>query len=172
MWAGQAAPAMITMENVKQIRNWGPLVAKRCKATGRVVTLERITCPRTGKAINRVAEPGERVPVQNQFLIPDPKRKGKTWRAFLKHLRGLGYQVEHQLLRACDYGAPTIRRRLFLIARRDGLPIVINVQAAPPAAHATRASVCLAASLFLRAPSISVSLFRRRPRSRRSSSSS
>ena len=123
MWAGQAAPAMITMENVKQIRNWGPLVAKRCKATGRVVTLERITCPRTGKAINRVAEPGERVPVQNQFLIPDPKRKGKTWRAFLKHLRGLGYQVEHQLLRARDYGAATTRERLFLVARRDGLPI-------------------------------------------------
>ncbi|WP_425056670.1 DNA cytosine methyltransferase [Pseudomonas abyssi] len=123
MWAGQAAPAMITMENVKQIRNWGPLVAKRCKATGRVVTLERITCPRTGKAINRVADPGERVPVQNQFLIPDPKRKGKTWRAFLKHLRGLGYQVEHQLLRACDYGAATTRERLFLVARRDGLPI-------------------------------------------------
>lgn len=123
MWAGQATPAMITMENVKQIRNWGPLVAKRCKATGRVVTLERITCPRTGKAINRVADPGERVPVQNQFLIPDPKRKGKTWRAFLKHLRGLGYQVEHQLLRACDYGAATTRERLFLVARRDGLPI-------------------------------------------------
>lgn len=123
MWAGQAAPAMITMENVKQIRNWGPLVAKRCKATGRAVTLERITCPRTKKTINRVAEPGERVPVQNQFLIPDPKRKGKTWRAFLKHLRGLGYQVEHQLLRACDYGAATTRERLFLVARRDGLPI-------------------------------------------------
>ena len=123
MWAGQAAPAMITMENVKQIRNWGPLVAKRCKATGRVVTLERITCPRTNKTINRVAEPGERVPVQNQFLIPDPKRKGKTWQAFLKHLRGLGYQVEHQLLRACDYGAATTRERLFLVARRDGLPI-------------------------------------------------
>lgn len=123
MWAGQAAPAMITMENVKQIRNWGPLVAKRCKATGRVVTLDRITCPRTNKTINRVADPGERVPVQNQFLIPDPKRKGKTWRAFLKHLRGLGYQVEHQLLRACDYGAATTRERLFLVARRDGLPI-------------------------------------------------
>ncbi|OWL90101.1 DNA cytosine methyltransferase [Halopseudomonas aestusnigri] len=123
MWAGQAAPAMITMENVKQIRNWGPLVAKRCKVTGRVVTLDRITCPRTNKTINRVADPGERVPVQNQFLIPDPKRKGKTWRAFLKHLRGLGYQVEHQLLRACDYGAATTRERLFLVARRDGLPI-------------------------------------------------
>lgn len=123
MWAGQAMPALITMENVKQIRNWGPLIAKRCKATGRVITLERITCPRTGKPINRVAEPGERVPVHNQFLIPCPKRRGQTWRAFLKHLRSLGYQVEHNLLRACDFGAATTRERLFLVARRDGLPI-------------------------------------------------
>ena len=123
MWGGQALPAMITMENVKQIRNWGPLIAKRCKATGRVVTTDRITCPKTGKPINRVAAPGERVPVQQQFLIPNPKRRGQTWRAFLKHLQGLGYQVEHKLLRACDFGAATTRERLFLVARRDGLPI-------------------------------------------------
>lgn len=123
MWGGQAQPGMITMENVKQIRNWGPLIAKRCKTTGRVVTTDRITCPKTGKPINRVAAPGERVPVQQQFLIPDPKRRGQTWRAFLKHLQGLGYQVEHKLLRACDYGAATTRERLFLVARRDGLPI-------------------------------------------------
>ncbi len=35
-----------------------------------------------------------------------------------------GYHVEHRELRACDFGAPTIRKRLFLVARRDGLPIV------------------------------------------------
>ena len=123
MWAGQAQPAMITMENVKQIRNWGPLIAKRCKTTGRVITTDRITCPKTGRPINRVAAPGERVPVQQQFLIPNPKRRGQTWRAFIKHLQGLGYQVEHKLLRACDFGAATTRERLFLVARRDGLPI-------------------------------------------------
>jgi DNA (cytosine-5)-methyltransferase 1 len=36
----------------------------------------------------------------------------------------MGYRVEHRELRACDYGAPTIRKRLYLIARRDHLPIV------------------------------------------------
>lgn len=123
MWAGQAMPDMITMENVRQIRNWGPLVAKRCKATGRVITLEKITCPTTGKPINRVAAPGERVPREQQFLIPCPKRRGQTWRAFLQHLRRLGYQVEHNMLRACDFGAATTRERLFLVARRDGQPI-------------------------------------------------
>jgi DNA (cytosine-5)-methyltransferase 1 len=56
--------------------------------------------------------------------FPDPERKGITFQRFVTRLRNLGYKVEHRELRACDYGAPTIRKRLFLIARRDGLPIV------------------------------------------------
>lgn len=55
---------------------------------------------------------------------PCPRRKGKTFKSFVKRLMNLGYQVEWRELRACDYGAPTIRKRLFLIARCDGEPIV------------------------------------------------
>ncbi|MDY6979386.1 MAG: DNA cytosine methyltransferase [Pseudomonadota bacterium] len=55
---------------------------------------------------------------------PCPVRKGITFKRFVKRLRDLGYRVEHKELRACDYGAPTIRKRLFLIARCDGQPIV------------------------------------------------
>lgn len=55
---------------------------------------------------------------------PDPARKGKTFESFVRQLRGHGYNVEWRELRACDHGAPTIRKRLFLVARRDGLPIV------------------------------------------------
>ena len=55
---------------------------------------------------------------------PCKERKGKTFDLFVVELRRLGYRVEHRDLRACDYGAPTIRKRLFLIARRDGAPIV------------------------------------------------
>ncbi len=55
---------------------------------------------------------------------PDPKRKGRTFRSFVNALRRHGYQVEWQELRACDYGALTIRKRLFLVARCDGRPIV------------------------------------------------
>jgi DNA (cytosine-5)-methyltransferase 1 len=54
---------------------------------------------------------------------PDPKRKGQTFRAFIRKLERLGYRVEWKELRACDFGAPTIRKRLFLIARCDGQPI-------------------------------------------------
>ncbi|MNX49187.1 Modification methylase BspRI [compost metagenome] len=55
---------------------------------------------------------------------PCPARKGMTFHRWLRELRGLGYQVEYRELRACDYGAPTTRKRLFLIARCDGQPIV------------------------------------------------
>ncbi len=54
---------------------------------------------------------------------PDPARKGKTFQSFVRQLRAHGYAVDWRELRACDNGAPTIRKRLFLIARRDGLPI-------------------------------------------------
>ena len=55
---------------------------------------------------------------------PCPLQKGVTFKRWLGELKRLGYAVEWRELRACDYGAPTIRRRLFLIARRDGRPIV------------------------------------------------
>lgn len=55
---------------------------------------------------------------------PDPKYKGETFRRFIHQLEVNGYRVEYRMLRACDYGAPTIRKRFFLIARCDGKPIV------------------------------------------------
>lgn len=120
--AGKLHPDVISMENVKQMLQWGPLIAKRCKVTGRVVTLDVIKVGNTKSY--RVAEPGEYVPRHNQFLVPDPKRKGQTWRQFVAHLQRLGYVVEWKILNAADYGAPTKRERLFVIARCDGEPIV------------------------------------------------
>lgn len=57
-------------------------------------------------------------------MRPDPRRMGSTFRAWLGKLRSLGYHVEFRSLVAADYGTPTTRRRLFLIARRDGAPII------------------------------------------------
>lgn len=54
---------------------------------------------------------------------PCPQRKGETFRRWVGLLRDAGYAIEWRELRGCDYGAPTIRKRLFLIARRDGQPI-------------------------------------------------
>lgn len=55
---------------------------------------------------------------------PCPQRKGQTFQRWKRQLERMGYVVEHRELRACDYGAPTIRKRLFLVARCDGQPIV------------------------------------------------
>ena len=112
-WAGQVSPRSISMENVKQMQQWGPLIAKRDRATGRVLRLD-----------GTVAGPGERVQVQDQYLIPDPRHAGRTWRRFIRTFEQMGYTVEWRILVAADYGAATTRERLFLFARRDGRPIV------------------------------------------------
>lgn len=122
-WAGQVSPRVITLENVKQVQQWGPLIAKRDKETGRVLTLDKVLDIDSGKLVNRIAEPGERVPRENQFLVPDPKRAGKTWKRFKQLLKNLGYEVETQNLVAADFGAGTTRDRLFMHARNDGKPI-------------------------------------------------
>ena len=54
---------------------------------------------------------------------PDPAQEGRTYRSFLNALHRLGYEVDSRVLRACDYGAGTTRKRFFLIARCDGQPI-------------------------------------------------
>lgn len=55
---------------------------------------------------------------------PCKRRAGETFDAWLAQLELLGYVVEHRSLVAADYGAPTTRKRLFLVARCDGEPIV------------------------------------------------
>lgn len=55
---------------------------------------------------------------------PVKKLSGQTFQKWLGQLRSLGYDVEWRELVAADYGAPTTRKRFFLIARRDGRPIV------------------------------------------------
>jgi len=54
---------------------------------------------------------------------PDPKRKGETFNQFINTLKKFGYKVDFRELRASDYGAPTSRKRFFMIARSDGKPI-------------------------------------------------
>ena len=55
---------------------------------------------------------------------PIAARKGETFREWVKALELAGYRVEWRILGAADYGAPTIRKRLFVVARRDRQPIV------------------------------------------------
>ncbi|AMV24560.1 C-5 cytosine-specific DNA methylase [Gemmata sp. SH-PL17] len=122
-WAAEVAPRVIILENVREFQEWGPLcprwdcAACQWRGTEGQVCLKRRgkrACPRCDAAAVR----------ETEHKVPDPDRKGVTFRQFCGRLKGLGYKVETQVLNAADYGAPTHRRRLFLIARRDKRPIV------------------------------------------------
>ena len=60
----------------------------------------------------------------NRGHHPIKAKQGKTFEKFVQQLNDLGYTVEFKELIAADYGAPTMRKRFFLIARCDGKPIV------------------------------------------------
>lgn len=66
---------------------------------------------------------------------PLKNKKGQTYRKWRSQLEALGYEIETRELVACDYGAPTKRKRFFMVARCDGQPIVW-----PKATHGDRNS--------------------------------
>lgn len=116
-WAALVRPRVIMLENVEEFQTWGPCKPKRDKETGRVL----VSLP-DGKT--RVAAPGEVVGVGLQIFEPDPGRKGQTYKRWRRQLERLGYEIDAKELVAADYGAPTMRKRFFMIARCDGRPIV------------------------------------------------
>lgn len=60
----------------------------------------------------------------NRGHHPIRAKQGDTFRQFVKQLNELGYEVQFRELVAADYGAPTKRKRFFMIARCDGVPIM------------------------------------------------
>ncbi len=115
-WAALVPMRVFMLENVEEFMSWGPLLE---------------------------VSPG--------IFKPDPDRKGETYAAFIKCMttglvkghtawseikealgddfpyhkleKGLGYKIEHKILTACDFGAPTSRKRFFLVGRNDGQSI-------------------------------------------------
>jgi DNA (cytosine-5)-methyltransferase 1 len=100
-WAREVRPRVIILENVEEFQGWGPLIQAK-----------------DGRGRPLLDAQGRRV------LVPDKTRRGETFAKWIGQLRKLGYHVEWRELVAADYGVPTIRRRLFLVARCDGQPIV------------------------------------------------
>lgn len=105
-WAAEAKPRIICLENVEEFRWWGPLV--------------EIEVTQPDGTVKRVK-------------VPCKRRRGMTFKRWKTQLENLGYVVEFRELKACDYGAPTTRKRLFVIARCDGQPIVWPAETHAPA---------------------------------------
>ena len=111
-WAGTVHPRIISMENVPEFMSWGSLCARRNK-DGRIYRMD-----------GTLAEKGTYVPYSEQQLVPNKKKQGKTFKRFINVMKSFGYKCEWKIFTASDYGAPTIRKRLFIIFRNDGKSII------------------------------------------------
>ncbi|MGN6103986.1 MAG: DNA cytosine methyltransferase [Kofleriaceae bacterium] len=121
-WAAAVRPRIICLENVEEFAKWGPLHRQHTDGCSEEYAIAN------GRKIWARADK-KKGPAQPfckkecRLHKPIKSREGDLFEAFVARLRKLGYVVEWRLLRACDYGAPTTRRRLFLVARCDGKPI-------------------------------------------------
>ncbi len=129
-WAYKVRPKVIMLENVPEIRTWGPLgddgkPIKECAGeTFKGFVLALTTgIPGTHPAYQEMCD----------ALAIDPDSEDA-----LRLRRGLGYKLEYRILKSCDYGAPTTRTRFYMIARCDGRPIVF-----PEATHAPKNSAAV-----------------------------
>lgn len=119
-WAmSKSAPRVIFMENVPEIQTWCPLIeingAMRPDPTREGETFKGFISMLT----DGIERSHPALVEACEFLDIEPDSAAADML-----VNGLGYKVGYKELKACDYGAPTIRKRFYLIARNDGLPIV------------------------------------------------
>ncbi|EUJ42856.1 putative cytosine-specific modification methylase [Listeria riparia FSL S10-1204] len=114
-WALLAPPNIMFLENVEEFRTWGPVKNGKIDTDKKGVIYESFKrMLSTGIERNNIG-----------FRQCCKALKIKTNSALADRLvEGLGYNVEDRIITACDHGAPTKRKRLFLIARRDGKQVV------------------------------------------------
>ncbi|CAM7638060.1 DNA cytosine methyltransferase [Citrobacter freundii] len=116
-WGLDVEPRVMKLENVEEFKTWGPLLAGEMRPDPDRAgeTFEAfIGMLTTGIPANHPAL-AECCEFLNISLDSEDAAR---------LVKGLGYVVEYRELRACDYGAPTIRKRFFMVMRRDGKPIV------------------------------------------------
>lgn len=113
-WGMEVKPRIMPLENVEEFVTWGPLKDGRPCPENKGKTFEGFVMALTTGLSPR--HPAWHEAVHALGIQFDTKRK-------LQLKRGLGYQVEWRELVAADFGAPTTRKRFFLVARCDGQPI-------------------------------------------------
>ena len=110
-WAALVPVRMIMLENVEEFLTWGPVVdGKPCKKRKGETFRAFVSALTTGLSLNHPAIADVKNALGDNFDLS-------------VIAKGLVYNVEWKVLKACDYGTPTIRKRLFLVARNDNQPI-------------------------------------------------
>ena len=136
-WALDVSPRVMMLENVEEFKTWGPLLREMPFISHADRFLDEFIGPpqavelrpdpaRTGETFQAfIGMLSTGVPADHPALMecceflqlsPDSEQVQQL-------VTGLGYDVDYRELRACDYGAPTIRKRFFMVMRRDGQPI-------------------------------------------------
>lgn len=119
-WAmSSVAPEVIFMENVPEIKTWGPLIEENGQMKPDPMRGGETFKGFIAMLTNGIEKEHPAFSEACEFLKIDPDSEDGDLLA-----TGLGYKVAWKEMKACDYGAPTIRNRFYLIARRDGQPIV------------------------------------------------
>ena len=137
-WALDVKPRVMKLENVEEFRTWGPLIEIPPKPDMPESLMREFTGPVfPGYSRPDPARAGETfeafIGMLSTGISADHPALAECCE-FLgipldsedaaRLVKGLGYVVEYRELRACDYGAPTIRKRFFMVMRCDGKPIV------------------------------------------------
>ncbi|KQJ07420.1 DNA methyltransferase [Escherichia coli] len=118
-WALAVRPRVMMLENVEEFKTWGPLIVS---ADGG----QRPDPARAGEifeAFCGMLSGG--IPAGHPALVECCEFLGIAADGVQAQqlVAGLGYAVDHRELRACDFGAPTIRKRFFMVMRCDGVPV-------------------------------------------------
>jgi len=115
-WALAVRPRVMMLENVEEFRTWGPLMAAEMRP-------DPARAGETFEAFCGMLSGG--VPADHPALAECCEFLGIAPGGELAQqlVAGLGYAVDYRELRACDYGAPTIRKRFFMVMRCDGVPV-------------------------------------------------
>lgn len=115
-WAALVPMRVFMLENVEEFLTWGPVVEvspgvfKPCKERKGETFNAFIKCMTTGLNVDHPAWSEIKEALGDDF-------------PYHKLEKGLGYKIEHKILTACDFGAPTSRKRFFLVGRNDGQSI-------------------------------------------------
>ncbi|WP_423974270.1 DNA cytosine methyltransferase [Klebsiella aerogenes] len=116
-WALEVSPRVMMLENVEEFKTWGPLLAAEMRPDPERVgeTFQSFV----GMLTTGIPAGHPALVECCEFLELSPESEQAQ-----QLVSGLGYDVDFREMRACDYGAPTIRKRFFMVMRRDGQPIV------------------------------------------------